>query len=889
MARNPGAQFLRRINPISSIRGKITFILLALTVAAGAAGYSIYQSLDRVSARVGEMTEANLPQLSQSTSLMTAANQAKEGMIFVMLSQDSEMLTVAASRVQVAIAELAASIDVLPKDDQAAFKEDLGEVTRRLHASIDARGRVFENADRANAMIRDLHALADGFRKVLLEFSDSAYFEIAIQGEGTISSIEDTLRDLVEQKFAALQALLQIRSEINLLSGVALAIATADDPAMLSILSDLSDSSSGRLADAINALDATNAELAISEDIAGIAATLDAAVLTGKSGRRVNAAEVLSARQSADALLASAVDDMVFELTIAADDAAAGNRDAIEGLLNTEVAFISTLLEINAHLGSFQTEALKIATARSVEQVQVSEKAMLAAATTLTQFRTFGDGALAPFVDGLVAMAEPQTGLASFRMNVLTASSAATEAATRTAEAVLGIADRAALRSKDSQAAIAERILQIDTDADGVKNNLERLGWLALAFVAAVMILNHFLILRPLDAISLTTERLSQGDMRPVWGFERTSDEIARIASALTVFRDGLVEKAELTKATEKERSENQDRQTMAVQAIGTGLARLAGGDLTYRIEERLDEGYAQLKDDFNQAAETLQLAVVDVVRVAESIRVGTKEISQATEALSKRSEHQAATLEETAATIEELAASVKEAAEASRDAAMTTHDAREEASKSAIVVQNAVKAMEDIEESSSQIAQIISVIDDIAYQTNLLALNAGVEAARAGDAGRGFAVVASEVRGLSQRTSDAAREIKDLITKSSDQVESGVNQVGRTGATLESIVERVNHISNLVSGIADATGEQAVGLDESSSAITQLDIVTQKNASMVEETSAASRTLRNDAEKLVAHMAKFSVAAHVAPDWFGKDHVEAVCADDRPRAVRRA
>jgi methyl-accepting chemotaxis protein/HAMP domain-containing protein len=889
MARNSGSHFLRRFNPISSVRGKITFILLALTMAAGAAGYSIYQSLDRVSARVGEMTEENLPQLSQSTALMTAANKAKEGMIVVMLSQDSEMLLVASSRVQAATAELAASIEALPKDDQTAFKEDLGEVTRRLHSSIEARSRVFENSDRANAMIRDLQALAGGFRKSLLEFSDNAYFDIAIQGEGTISSIEETLRDLVEQKFAALQALLQIRSEINLLSGAALAIATASDPAMQSILSDLSDSSSDRLADAIGALDVTNAALTISEDIAKIAASLDAAILTGKSGRRVNAAEVLGARQSADALLSSAVDDMVFELTIAADDAAMGNRDAIEGLLNNEVAFISTLLEINAHIGSFQTEALKIATAQSVEQVQVSEKAMLAAATTLTQFRTFGDGALGPFVDGLIAMAEPQTGLASFRMNVLNASSAATIAATQTAEAVLGIADRAALRSKDSQGAIAERILQIDADADGVKANLEHLGWMAVAFVAAALILIHFLIIRPLDAISLTTERLSQGDMRPVWGFERTSDEIARIASALTVFRDSLVEKAELTKATEKERSENQLRQTMAVQAIGTGLARLAGGDLTYRIEENLDEGYAQLKDDFNQAAETLKLAVVDVVKIAESIRVGTKDISQATAALSKRSEHQAATLEETAATIEELAASVNEAAEASRDAAQTTHDARDEASKSATVVQSAVKAMQDIEESSSQIAQIISVIDDIAYQTNLLALNAGVEAARAGDAGRGFAVVASEVRGLSQRTSDAAREIKDLITKSSDQVESGVTQVGRTGATLESIVERVSHISSLVSGIADATGEQATGLDESSSAITQLDIVTQKNASMVEETSAASRTLQNDAEKLVAHMAKFSVATHVAPASFDKEFIDDTYADDRQFAVRRA
>ncbi|TNJ39955.1 HAMP domain-containing protein [Phaeobacter sp. B1627] len=458
-------------------------------------------------------------------------------------------------------------------------------------------------------------------------------------------------------------------------------------------------------------------------------------------------------------------------------------------------------------------------------------------------------------------MAAPDSGLAFFRIKSIEADSAADQAVGDTVEAVLRIANQASLRGLASQDGITEQALGIASNAIEVKSRLEQFGWIAIGFVVVTLLLSHMLIVRPLNAISLTTERLSQGDMSPVKGFERSSDEIARIAGALTVFRDGLVEKEELTRIAEQERAENQAHQNAAVSAIGNGLARLAAGDLAYRIEEELTEGYAQLKQDFNATAHTLNMTVVDVVNVAESIRNGSSEINQASDDLSHRTESQAATLEETAAALEQLTASVRSAAEGARDAANTTNEARSQALESGKVVEDAVVAMKDIEDSSAQISQIISVIDDIAFQTNLLALNAGVEAARAGEAGRGFAVVASEVRGLSQRTADAAREIKTLISKSSDQVKSGVDLVGRAGHALQNISERVTHISNLVSNIADSTGEQATGLGEANIAVAQLDQVTQQNAAMVEETNAAGQLLGADAKKLVDLMSNFSVA----------------------------
>ena len=551
---------------------------------------------------------------------------------------------------------------------------------------------------------------------------------------------------------------------------------------------------------------------------------------------------------------------MVFELTIAADDAATGNRDAIQSLLDNEVAFMNTLLEINSWLSAYQIEALKIVAEQSAEQVQISQTALAAAAGALGEYSDFSEGRLSAHIARFAEIADPEAGLASYRTRSLQADLEAGEAVQATVEAVLLIAGEASMRGVESQQTITGQARMISADAVAVKSNLEVLGIVASGIVVFALFLTHLLIVKPLNKISLTTERLSQGDMSPVSGFERASDEIYRIARALTVFRDGLVEKEQLAKTTEQERAENQQRQTLAVDAVGRGLSELARGNLNYRIEAELTEGYEQLKQDFNATAETLNSTVTEVSIVASSITNGSGEISQAADDLSHRTESQAATLEQTAAALEELTANVRSSAQNSKEVEATTTDTRNQATESGEVVDQAVEAMKAIETSSAQISQIIGVIDDIAFQTNLLALNAGVEAARAGEAGRGFAVVASEVRGLSQRTADAAREIKDLISKSTVQVEQGVDLVGRAGEALQDIVGRISTISELVSEIAVATSEQATGLGEANIAVSQLDQVTQQNAAMVEETNAAGQMLRADAMRLNDLMQRFEV-----------------------------
>ena len=383
---------------------------------------------------------------------------------------------------------------------------------------------------------------------------------------------------------------------------------------------------------------------------------------------------------------------------------------------------------------------------------------------------------------------------------------------------------------------------------------------LSTAAAAVVVALIGFFVARsitkPIIRVVGAVKKIAEGDIDSEVVEAGRGDEIGAIAQSLDLRR----QKLGAARGMEMEQRRQASAQKSVVDALTIGLRDLSAGNLAQSIDTRFGADYEALRTDFNATVEKLNETISMVIDGAESIRSRSREISQSAEDLSSRTETQAATLEETAAAMDELTASIRTAADGAKEVEQVVSSARSEAEDSGKVVQGAVDAMTEIEKSSDQISQIIGVIDDIAFQTNLLALNAGVEAARAGDSGRGFAVVALEVRALAQRSAAAAKEIKALISNSTQQVVRGVDQVGRAGDALASIVTRVGHISTLVSDIAAAAAEQSTAITEINLGVIQLDQATQQNAAMVEETTAASQSLNQEASGLAELVSQFSV-----------------------------
>jgi len=373
------------------------------------------------------------------------------------------------------------------------------------------------------------------------------------------------------------------------------------------------------------------------------------------------------------------------------------------------------------------------------------------------------------------------------------------------------------------------------------------MGWMLTRAIAA-----------PINLLNVVMQRLAKGELEAeVPGTDRR-DEVGAMAQTVQVFKEAGLEKVRL----EGERQAAAAELAKVVDALADGLGRLSNGDLTHRVNHTFAAEYERLRHDFNDAMGKLQQAMSSVLENTGSIGSGSVQISDAADDLSKRTEQQAAGLEETAAALDQITATVRKTAEGAEHAREVVSSAKRDAETSGEVVRRAVEAMSAIERSSQQIGQIIGVIDEIAFQTNLLALNAGVEAARAGDAGKGFAVVASEVRALAQRSAEAAKEIKGLINTSTEQVSGGVKLVGDTGEALNRIAAQVAEINGIVTDIAASAQEQATGLHQVNTAVNQMDQVTQQNAAMVEESTAASHALAREAESLRRLMGQFSIGA---------------------------
>ncbi|MFM5931395.1 MAG: methyl-accepting chemotaxis protein [Novosphingobium sp.] len=375
-----------------------------------------------------------------------------------------------------------------------------------------------------------------------------------------------------------------------------------------------------------------------------------------------------------------------------------------------------------------------------------------------------------------------------------------------------------------------------------------------IGLISAALVLLGRKVLNPIQETAEVMNRMGRGDLEAGRRSDHREDEIGTMTRSIEVFRDAAIAQREA-----------EVRQRSVVESLSGGLAQLAEGNLAYRIDKPLAEEYEALRASFNQTVGSLADIITRVSASAQSVSTGAGEIRAASDDLAVRNEQQAASLEETSAAMNQVTSGVQETADSAVEMQKSIEEAHREANDGGEVVQRAVAAMAEIEKGAHEITQIIDVIDGIAFQTNLLALNAGVEAARAGDAGKGFAVVANEVRALAQRSADAARNIKDLINASTEQVSGGVKLVGETGVLLEKIVGRVGEISNRISEIARSAESQSVNLQQVNASVSEMDRMTQQNAAMVEESTAASRSLADEAGELSNLVGQFKTGASAA------------------------
>ncbi|MVA29082.1 methyl-accepting chemotaxis protein [Agrobacterium vitis] len=400
-----------------------------------------------------------------------------------------------------------------------------------------------------------------------------------------------------------------------------------------------------------------------------------------------------------------------------------------------------------------------------------------------------------------------------------------------------------------------------------------------IAMVGILALVLSTLVVRPVVQMTTAMSKLAGGDVSAAIPGVQRRDEIGQMGAAVAVFRDNAIERARLEREADSTRTmseqERRDREAVkareaeqvsfAVHALADGLGRLADGDLAHSIETPFAGDLERLRFDFNAAVAKLHDAMAAVGQNARQIDGGATEIRASADNLARRTEQQAASVEQTAAALEEVTTTVRDSAHRAEEVGQIVTRARRGAEKSGEIVQNAVNAMEAIETSANQISNIIGVIDEIAFQTNLLALNAGVEAARAGEAGKGFAVVAQEVRELAQRSATAAKEIKQLIRVSGEQVANGVSLVSQTGAALDGIINEVQEINKHINAIVVASREQSQGLQEINAAVNVMDQGTQQNAAMVEEQTAASHGLAQEAAALTELLAQFRLARDAA------------------------
>ena len=869
----------------------------------------------------------NLPDLRGSAQVVSATDNTRALLTGILVAQDHNAIRAKTKEKESVLADLAAALDTLPASKRENARGIFSTADKALTTLLVALEEEMRAGDAVFAEIEKAYDNATAVSILLEEASDTAFREMTMHGEEAIASIDETMTRLIDLDFAEFRTTLSIRAEINLIAGLALASLQDSNISSESIVNNLATSALSRLTGLI-------AEAREEPSLTDVLPTLERVFKIYKSvfdgtAPAIRSANILTARHEIDQVLSPVVDEVYLHLILGSDAAKETNKEMVTTLLDVEVAAIRRMAALDSEVKLYFALVLQTALSKTQNELDLNQAALVAKAETVKSLMLSFKDLEKQKLDGLLSLSRAETGMASIRAAAFTAHNLAIEASQKATDAVGRIALETAALSANALNQIEQSAMDLSSGVKAAGLQISKIAIAASSIVLLAPFILWFLINRPLNRVTTVTERLAAGDLSEIEGLSVNKGELGRLAGALYVFRERALEsiklqeeesqrerdafeaqrKAELQrqedvlqKAAETKNQEDRERaqaaeqvakeqeqlrqaeaeqqkrmeeQGLIVSTLAEGLYRLSSGDLTHSIEEEFPPAYEGLRQDFNNAISTLSGIVGSLSSSAANIEGNSAEIAASSNDLSRRTEANATTLAATAEMIDDLTTTVAATAGGANSAHDTVLNLTRETENNRAVMAKANNAMKNVQESSSKISSIVSVIESIAFQTNLLALNAGVEAARAGEAGQGFSVVASEVRTLAQRCAESASEISTVIDESVAIARDGAELTTQANDAMSIINGGVSEISGIMQDIAVAAKQQSQQLNDVNLAVKELDRSTQKDSAMFEETTAANTALSNEARTLTEIVASFQLTN----DQFEQSYKNQKCA----------
>ena len=763
------------------------------------------------------------------------------------------------------------------------------------------------------------------------------YFDVVTAADNVGKTGDRVVRSIVDGDLPVLRTLVEIGSETNLQTGLLTASALTSSPSIQALLEDRFASSALDVRRMMAKLPDKGQFAKLKGQVEGLIKLADFKAQPGDigQGNPEQLKKLFRVQELLSNILVTLVDDLTFKVAIEGEAATTRTSKIVKELVDQQISGLRDTLMTMAQTQLLANVMSEGALTKDPTQIApIGDRFKASADLLVKSSATIKDQKIKNAINQLIALGTGPDSILALRDRELKAGQVAERK-------VMG---NAALQSALSQAVatvVDESQARMNRSVTGLMDQLHRNRTALLIDAVVSMLIAAAIaffyvrrsVVRRLAAISELMHHLSTGQTDLSVPAVKDRDEIGRMARSVLVFRDAAVTKARLEREAEEQRRQSDEErqraaervederrkaaelgakaaeeerqareraeaerqkaaeaqakaaeaQAQVIARLADGLKALSNGDFTVRLDEGFDGAMVQIKDDFNYMVDHIAGTLAKVKWAAREVTEAATEISASTTDLSQSTEEQAASLEETTSTMDEISNAVKKNAENAQAADQFATQARGVAGRGGEVVSKAVSAMARIEESSGKISDIIVVIDEIARQTNLLALNAAVEAARAGDAGRGFAVVASEVRTLSQRSSQAAKDIKDLITSSHGEVKDGVELVSRTGKSLNEIVDSIKKVADIVSDIAVASGEQATGLDQISKSLAQMDELTQRNSALAEENAATAKTLQHQSSVMDEQVGVFHLGDRGGHTTNGAAATRAPSLEDMP------